>query len=150
MSSVEPVFRIMETGDLDGVLAIETASFSVPWSRAAFQDELKNDLAMYLIALIGEQVIGYAGAWLIFDEAHITNVAVLPAWRKMGVGMRMMRAFMEQARHKGAHSMTLEVRESNLAARQMYQKLGFVVCGERKNYYDNPKENALIMWLKEL
>lgn len=145
-----PCFRVMEEGDLDGVMEVEAASFSVPWSKTAFQDELNNPLAFYLIALVNEKVIGYAGAWIIFDEAHITNVAVLPAWREMGVGMRMMRAFMEQARLKGARSMTLEVRESNIAARQMYQKIGFTVCGERKNYYDSPKENALIMWLKEL
>ncbi len=143
--------RAMELTDVDAVLQVEKASFVTPWSRAAFEAEVgDNDLACYLVAEADGQVIGYAGMWLILDEAHVTNVALLPAYRGRGLGSTLMGALCEVAKTVGARRMTLEVRPSNLAAQRLYGKLGFEVRGVRPGYYTDTKEDALIMWRDRL
>ncbi len=143
--------RAMELADVDAVLKVEEASFVSPWSRAAFVAEVgDNDLACYLVAEADGQVIGYAGMWLIVDEAHVTNVALLPAYRGQGLGNLLMAALCGVAKAVGARRMTLEVRPSNTAAQRLYAKLGFVVRGVRPGYYTDTKEDALIMWLDRL
>ena len=143
--------RPMTLGDLDGVMAVEQESFLTPWSRSAFEEELvKNRLARYLVALDADSIVGYAGTWLVINEAHVTNVAVHAGRRREGIGRLLMEALMQMARDAGMESMTLEVRVSNEAAKTLYQQLGFVSAGVRKNYYSETKEDALILWREQL
>lgn len=146
----EIVFRKMVEADIDHVVAVENASFSSPWARQSFCEELENKLAYYLLATSGDAVIGYVGMWIIIDEAHITNVAVLPSHRRLGIGEAMMQEALVVAKSKGACAMTLEVRASNLAAKNLYEKLGFKPSGVRKNYYEDTQEDAIIMWLRDI
>ena len=143
--------RPMTLGDLDGVMAVEQESFLTPWSRSAFEEELvKNRLARYLVALDADSIVGYAGTWLVINEAHVTNVAVHAGRRREGIGRLLMEALMQMARDAGMESMTLEVRVSTEAAKTLYQQLGFVSAGVRKNYYSETKEDALILWREQL
>ncbi|RLQ91189.1 ribosomal-protein-alanine N-acetyltransferase [Falsibacillus albus] len=138
----------MTTEDLDGVLEVEKESFSIPWSREAFYNEIENNqFAVYIVAEMEGQIAGYCGVWLVLDEAHITNVAVLPAYRGMKIGQSLMEKTMDLAREHGAASMTLEVRMSNEPAQGLYRKLGFKNGGIRKRYYTDNQEDALIMWV---
>lgn len=143
--------RPMTLNDLDGVMAVEQESFLTPWSRSAFEEELaQNRLARYLVALDGETIVGYAGTWLVINEAHVTNVAVHSNRRREGIGRLLMEALMDMARDAGMESMTLEVRVSNESARALYHQLGFISAGIRKNYYSETKEDALILWREQL
>ena len=143
--------RPMVAEDLDAVMAVEQGSFHTPWSRSAFEEELsQNRLARYLVAIDGETIVGYAGTWLVINEAHVTNVAVHNNRRREGIGRLLMDALMNMAREEGMESMTLEVRVSNEAARALYHQLGFVSAGIRKNYYSETKEDALILWREKL
>jgi ribosomal-protein-alanine N-acetyltransferase len=140
-------FRVMELRDIDDILEIERLCFSAPWSRAAFVGELRdNHFARYLVALVDGKIVGYSGMWIIIDEAHITNIAVHPAYRGQKIGEAILRRMMGWAVAYGARRMTLEVRVSNLVAQQLYAKLGFVNCGLRKGYYTDNNEDAIIMW----
>ena len=133
--------------DVDGVWAVESQVFSTPWSRGAFVNEMTdNDVAYYLVLEENGVIAGYAGMWIIVDEAHVTNIAIAPDRRGNGMGERLVRALMDSARERGAVSMTLEVRQSNAAARQLYGKLGFAAQGVRRNYYADSGEDALVMW----
>ncbi|MCG0240037.1 MAG: ribosomal protein S18-alanine N-acetyltransferase [Firmicutes bacterium] len=137
----------MTLADVDGVVAVERLCFLTPWSRQAFVRELtENPHARYLVARAGGTVVGYAGMWLVLDEAHVTNVAVHPDWRRQGLGERLMRGLMDWARAEGATRMTLEVRVSNQPAQELYRKLGFQPSGIRRGYYTDTGEDALIMW----
>ncbi|MBE3582121.1 MAG: ribosomal protein S18-alanine N-acetyltransferase [Thermoanaerobacteraceae bacterium] len=132
---------------LDEVLAIERASFPSPWPRSSFLNELlTNDCARYYVCLEGDRVVGYAGMWIILDEAHITNIAVHPAYRGRRLGELLLRTLMQEAARLGADRMTLEVRVSNLPAQRLYARLGFVRAGIRKGYYNDNHEDAIIMW----
>lgn len=147
MSKPNITVRPMRIEDLDQVLEVERASFPTPWTKEAFYRELtQNRLACYLVALADGRVIAYAGAWLILDEAHVTNIAVHPSFRGRKVGELLMRSLMLLARSKGARQMTLEVRASNLVAQNLYRKLGFSTQGRRPKYYTDNQEDALIMW----
>jgi ribosomal-protein-alanine N-acetyltransferase len=133
--------------DVDAVVKVEQETFTTPWSRAAFEAETSdNELAYYLVVDDSGTIAGYAGMWLIIDEAHVTNIAMLAAYRGAGLGEKLVRALMELARERGAVSMTLEVRVSNEKAQSLYAKLGFVPRGKRRNYYTDNREDALIMW----
>jgi len=139
--------RRMNFMDVDAVLKVENEAFTTPWSRAAFEAETSdNELAYYLVVDVGGVIAGYAGMWLIIDEAHVTNIALAAAYRGAGLGEQLVRALMELARERGAGSMTLEVRVSNVKAQALYTKLGFVSRGKRRNYYTDNREDALIMW----
>ncbi|WP_433959737.1 ribosomal protein S18-alanine N-acetyltransferase [Cytobacillus horneckiae] len=141
-------FRLMKEQDIDDVLKVEHESFSVPWSREAFYNEItKNQFAAYIVIEENGQVIGYSGTWVVTDEAHVTNVAILPQYRGRKLGEAMMKKLMEIASELGAKTMTLEVRVSNEVARKLYRKLGFQDGGIRKNYYTDNQEDALIMWV---
>jgi ribosomal-protein-alanine N-acetyltransferase len=131
-----------------GVLEVENLSFSEPWSHEAFEGEINNSLAHYCVCLEGCKVIGYGGLWYIIDEAHVTNIAIHPQYRQKNYGKALLNALMAKALILGAHAMTLEVRESNKSAKNLYSQAGFEPYGIRKNYYTNPQENALIMWKK--
>ena len=149
--STDIVVRFMTPADLDGVMAVEMDSFSVPWSRSAFEEELtKNNLALYIVAVADDSIVGYAGTWLVINEAHVTNEAVSGLRRGEGIGRLLMENLMELARENHMESMTLEVRVSNTAARNLYKQMGFVEAGIRKNYYSETKEDALILWREKL
>lgn len=141
-------FRWMTLDDVDAVFELESLSFSTPWPRDAFVNELTiNQNARYVVAVEGERVVAYCGMWIVLDEAHITNVAVHPDCRGRKIGERLMRQMMGLAYLLGARSMTLEVRPSNTIARSMYAKLGFAEHGRRKHYYSDNNEDAIIMWV---
>ena len=143
--------RPMVMTDVAGVMAVEHDSFLTPWSRSAFEEELaQNRLARYIVAVENGEIVGYAGTWLVINEAHVTNVAVSGQRRREGIGRLLMQKLMELARDNDMESMTLEVRVSNAAARHLYEQLGFVEAGIRKNYYSETKEDALILWCEKL
>ncbi len=144
------VFRRMNLADIDGVLAVEKATFSVPWSREAFVGEMKNELALYIVAIEAGKIIGYAGTWIIVDEAHVTNVGIVKECRGRGLGERLMRELMLRAGERGATAMTLETRVSNKIAQALYAKLRFKPAGFRRKYYTDNQEDALIMWCENL
>jgi len=145
------VVRPMTVEDLDGVMSVEFDSFLTPWSRTAFEEELtQNRLARYLVAEQDGTVIGYAGTWLVINEAHVTNVAVSGHRRREGIGRLLMEKLMGLSKDSGMESMTLEVRVTNEAARHLYQQMGFLESGIRKNYYSETKEDALILWCETL
>ena len=136
----------MTVDDIPAVLEIERRSFSTPWPREAFQQELtSNRLARYAVARRGSDVVGFAGVWLMVDEAHITTFAVHPDVRRQGVGRRLMQALLVAAESMGAARLTLEVRVSNVAAQELYRGHGFDVAGRRERYYTDDGEDALIM-----
>ncbi|MGD6879564.1 ribosomal protein S18-alanine N-acetyltransferase [Bacillus infantis] len=142
-------FRFMAEEDIDQVLVIEHKSFTLPWSRDAFINELtKNQFAVYLVLEDDGAVIGYCGAWIVVDEAHVTNIAVLPEYRGKKLGEALMKKMMEAAKELGAVTMTLEARVTNIAAQSLYRKLGFQNGGIRKNYYTDNQEDAIVMWVK--
>ncbi|MGI6485534.1 MAG: ribosomal protein S18-alanine N-acetyltransferase [Thermoanaerobacterales bacterium] len=145
--SDEIVIQFMSLRDLDGVMDVEKKCFTTPWSRYAFTCELRdNQFSHYLIARHGEKIIGYGGMWIVLDEAHVTNVGVLPEYRGQGMGEALMRALIDIAKINGANKMTLEVRKSNYVAQNLYSKLGFEPRGIRRGYYIDDKEDAVIMW----
>jgi ribosomal-protein-alanine N-acetyltransferase len=141
----------MTLNDLAAVHAIERASFSTPWPDDAYRSELQtNRLASYLVARAGDEVVGFAGIWLMVDEAHITTFAIHPEWRRRGIGERLLVAVLDVALARGAREATLEVRLSNVAARRLYEKYGFRPVGLRPRYYTDNGEDALIMTTEPL
>ncbi len=141
----EYIIRRMTLADVDGVAAVEAATFPTPWSRDAFASEMKNVAARYLVAEKDGKVIGYAGAWIILDESHITNIAVLKEERGQGIGRQLTHGLMQYLSNLGAAYATLEVRKSNEVAQNLYKSLGFIKLGVRKRYYEDNGEDALIM-----
>lgn len=141
----ECIIRRMTLADVDGVAAVEAATFPTPWSRDAFASEMKNVAARYLVAEQEGKIIGYAGAWIILDESHITNIAVLQAERGKGIGRALTSGLMQYLSNLGAAYATLEVRKSNEVAQNLYKSLGFIKLGVRKRYYEDNDEDALIM-----
>jgi len=133
--------------DVDDVMVVERLSFKVPWSRNAFIEEATNNkFARYIVAKVNGKAVGYAGLWKVFDEGHITNVAVHPEYRRNGVGYMLVKSLIEMAEQEDITRMTLEVRKSNVLAQNLYMKFGFKVEGFRKEYYADNKEDAIIMW----
>ena len=136
----------MTLEDIPAVHAIERASFAVPWPDDAYRNELvTNRLASYVVARAGDEVVGFAGLWVMVDEAHITTFAVDPRWRRRGVGQWLLLRLLELANDRRAREATLEVRLSNMPARRLYEKYGFRPVGIRPRYYSDNGEDALIM-----
>ena len=132
--------------DVDGVYAVECQTFSTPWSRSSFVAEMTgNDLACYLVLDDQGTIAGFAGMWIVVDEAHVTNIALLPHYRGRGLGEKLVAALMETARQRHAALMTLVVRASNTTAQALYGKLGFLPTGRRQAYYTDNQEDAIIM-----
>lgn len=125
--------------------AMETLCFSAPWSENAFYSELKNPLSCWIIALDGKTVAGYVGSQAVLGEADMMNLAVLPVYRRQGIGKRLVEVLTEELRSNGVHCLTLEVRASNNPALGLYEKLGFIPVGRRPRYYTKPQEDALIL-----
>ena len=144
------ILREMTEKDIDAVLEIEKASFTTPWSRESFQKEIvENALAVYIVAEVDNVVTGYGGLWKILDEGHITNVAVSREFRGKGIGDALVMGIVDYCDRTGIPNITLEVRESNQVARNLYKKHGFVDAGKRPGYYSDNNEDAIIMWRKE-
>ena len=134
--------------DAKEIFAIEMECFSVPWSLDSIETELLNeDKKLYYVVEDANGVVGYAGAWLVYDEGQITNIAIRPSARRQGFGAKLTSALIEECFKRGMHEIFLEVRISTLSALSLYRKLGFTVKGMRKNYYSEPKEDAYIMSL---
>ena len=152
--------RQATTADVEAIYEIETLCFADPWSLESIRFEMEeNPAAFYVVAQVDGDagdtdsadgdaglVIGYAGLWWIHDEGHITNVAVRPGYRNRRIGSHIIEALLDYTEGEGIDSYTLEVRESNDAARALYEKYGFTVEGVRKEYYRDNKEDAYIMW----
>lgn len=148
MSEDKCVFEIrrMCRQDIPAVAQIEQEIFSQPWSEQGFADSLFQENTCYLVADADGCIAGYCGYLRVLDEADITNVAVKKQFRKQGAGMALLTRLLEEGEKSGVTAFTLEVRESNTAALELYRKLGFESVGIRKGFYDFPKENAVIMW----
>ena len=136
----------MTADHLDEVAELERVCFSVPWSRNMLKEELDNALSALLVALDDDgRVVGYAGVQVILDEGYITNVAVRPECRRRGVAAQLLKVFLDFAQGNKLAFLTLEVRESNHAAIILYGRHGFRSVGRRRNYYEHPREDAIIM-----
>jgi [ribosomal protein S18]-alanine N-acetyltransferase len=141
----------MQLRDVGAAHEIERLSFATPWPSNAFEQELRgNRLAHYIVARAGDAVVGFAGIWLMVDDAHVTTISVHPDWRRRGVARRLMLALADRAAQLGARRMTLEVRPSNAAAQALYRDLGFDVVGRRPGYYTDDGEDALVMTTPDL
>ena len=139
----------MNADHLDEVAELERICFSVPWSRNMLAEELDNLLSAFLVALDdNDKVVGYAGVQIILDEGYITNVAVRPECRRQGIAAKLLQVFLDFAKANKLAFLTLEVRASNYDAIALYGTRGFRSVGRRKNYYEHPKEDAIIMTLE--
>ncbi|HEY9723699.1 MAG TPA: ribosomal protein S18-alanine N-acetyltransferase [Oscillatoriaceae cyanobacterium] len=142
--------RKMTSSDLPRVVQIEKACFGERWTLNSFQHELANAASSYFVAVEDGEIIGYAGYWLILEEAHVTTIGVDPKFQRRGFGEFLMLHLVEHAERAGAKWVTLEVRASNYGAQKMYEKFGFSSLGRRKGYYQDNNEDALIMWTENI
>jgi [ribosomal protein S18]-alanine N-acetyltransferase len=144
---VEP----MGLDDVEAVHEIERLSFRTPWPAYAFEQELRgNRMARYLVARAGDRIVGFAGVWLMVDDAHITTFGVHPDWRRQRIGRQLLLNVAELSISIGARRMTLEVRASNVAAQALYGAFGFEIAGRRPRYYTDDGEDALVMTTPDL
>lgn len=144
LSAFDIKIRPFQEDDAAAVAEIEKICFSTPWSEQALLDSHRGNTAFF-VAYNPISIIGYAGVQTAADESYVTNIAVLPAYRGLGVGEKLTESLLKFSRDKNMAFLSLEVRESNLPAIALYEKLGFKTAGFRKNFYDSPKENAIIM-----
>ena len=140
--SIEP----MLASDLDVVYRIDHRCFPLSWQKTAFQTELGNRSACYLVARLNEKVVGFGGIWAVAKEAHLTTIAVDPDFQGRKIGEKLLLDLIEECLFMKASHITLEVRESNFTAQNLYRKYGFVNAALRRNYYTDNGENALVMW----
>ena len=140
-----PIVRAMVRADVPAVMAVEQAAYEQGWAPTTFERELTaNGMARYLVLEQGGNLVGFAGAWMMVDQAHVVTVAVLPGERRRGYGRLLLHALLALAGREGMTDATLEVRASNRAARALYREYGFYDVGERKRYYADG-EDAVIM-----
>ena len=139
------ILEIMNPAHIAQIAQLEKVCFSDPWSEKSIASELDNPLAFWLVALEGQTVAGYIGSQTVMDETDMMNVAVHPEFRRKGIGQALINTLVEHLQKAGSRCLTLEVRASNAAAIALYAKLGFSEVGRRKNYYRNPREDALIL-----
>jgi len=138
--------RDMTLRDLEGVLAIEEASFTTPWSRGMFAEELERPFSVQCVAEDpSEKVLGYAVSWNVAGESHLLNIAVHPGWRSRGVGGALLRECIRRGARAGSSRIHLEVRAGNEGAQRLYRGCGFLFDGIRKNYYTDTGEDAVLL-----
>lgn len=142
------ILKEMDESHILEVKAISDSSLKESWSLDSIKNELSNSLATYIVGILDNKVIGFAGAWLIASEGQITNVSVSKDFRGQGIGFKIINELLKTLSSKGSKEVTLEVRESNLAAQKLYEKCAFKNEGIRKNFYLD-KENAIIMWKRD-
>jgi len=141
------IIRQAEEKDIHQIAEIDKLCFSTPWSEDSFTQEItSNDIALYIVAVIDDLIVGYAGLWLIVDEGHITNVAVHPDFRRRKIAKALVQVLIDVSEKKGAVRHTLEVRTLNDAAIRLYEAFGFQEVSIRKGYYEDDNEDAIIMW----
>ena len=153
MADLFPItIKPMTQADIENVIAIEAASYGEHhWSKESFFNELSNELAKYYCAFDNNgNLMGYAGTWQILEEAHLTNIAVSPDFRRRKVAESWLAVVIDECRKNGIKYITLEVRVSNTPAINLYEKYGFKSLGTRKGYYQNNNEDALIMWTENM
>ncbi len=141
------IIRAMEMRDIEAVAILEAENFSEPWSANSFIEEIRKETSLYIVAYEGETLVGICGLVTSFDEGEVLNVSVAKEYRKQGIAYQMLQHLLNEGESKGIKHFTLEVREGNVPARTLYEKLGFVCEGIRPNFYRNPAENAAIYWL---
>ena len=139
------ILETMNAAHVAQIAALEKICFSDPWSERSVASELDNKLAFWLVATEGETVAGYIGSQTVMEETDMMNVAVHPDFRRQGIAEALVSGLVEHLKAMGSHCLTLEVRASNAPAIALYEKLGFAEIGRRKNYYRNPREDALIL-----
>ena len=144
---IDYVVLDMDLSHIDDVIIIENLSFKTPWKKEDFVAELtRNICARYKVLIIDNRVVSYGGMWVLLDEAHITNIAVHPEFRGIGLGNVIVEQLVKEAKENNISSMTLEVRMNNISAINLYKKYGFIEEAVRKNYYQDTGEDAIIMW----
>ncbi len=136
--------KAMKEAQVPQIAALERVCFSDPWSEKSILSELENPLSCWLVAMDGEHLAGYVGSQTVLGETDMMNLAVDPDYRRKGLGKELILSLIEALRQRESRCLTLEVRDSNAPARALYEGLGFQEIGRRKNYYRNPKEDALI------
>lgn len=140
------MIRVMELQDAEAAAGLEAENFSEPWSVNSFIEEIKKETSIYIVAYEGEILVGVCGLVTSFDEGEVLNVSVKKEYRQQGIAEQMLQQLLQKAECKGIKHFTLEVREGNVPARNLYEKLGFVCEGIRPGFYRNPTENAAIYW----
>ena len=140
--------RLMVEQDIDAVARLEKECFSSPWSKASLRESLSQPYVVFVVATVEEKVVGYGGIYIVNDDGEITNIAVTGSMRGRGVGKMLLEKINEECEKRQVKAIVLEVRESNEVAIRLYEKMGYSRIGIRKNFYDKPRENALIMWKK--
>jgi [ribosomal protein S18]-alanine N-acetyltransferase len=151
----------MTHDDVAAVMAVDQLCFPSPWSENAYRSEMGNVSAHYIVARLPERgfgaaaegqgrLVGFAGAWIVMDEAHVTTIGVHPEYRRHGIGERLFAALLEEARERGVRRATLEVRESNRGAQALYARFGFIPIARRRRYYSDTDEDAIVMWVEDL
>jgi [ribosomal protein S18]-alanine N-acetyltransferase len=142
------VIRDATTEDLAAIAALEVEVYDSPWSEEIIRDELGQMNRIYLVVETDERIIGFGGAMLVIEDAHITTLGVAPAYRRRGVGSRLLLDLIDRALDAGSRNLTLEVRESNVDAQALYERFGFNHVGRRRGYYRD--EDALVMWALDI
>lgn len=137
--------RQMQLDDLEQVMEIENENFSVPWTETGFFTFLIREDTLFLVAQEKEEILGYCGVVMVQDEGDITNVAVKKSWQNQGVGKKLMKELVKSTEQEGVARLFLEVRASNEPALRLYRNMGFVQTGIRKNYYEEPREDGIVM-----
>ena len=144
------VIERMKHADVPRVMEIERQCFPIPWHESAYLTELSNRSAYYVVSKMLDKVVGYAGLWIIMDESHITTIGVDPDYRGRKIGEQLLVAMLDEALDRGARRVTLEVRERNLVAQNLYRKYGFIPAAIRRGYYTDNNENAIVMWINNI
>lgn len=142
--------RQMRVDDVPRVMEIELECFATPWHESAYLTEISNRSAYYIVACVDSVVVGYGGMWVIMDESHITTLGVAKDFRGMKIGEILLVGLLEEAMRRGARRSTLEVRQSNYVAQNLYRKYGFVPAAIRRGYYTDNHENAVVMWIDNM
>ncbi len=135
----------MTSDHVTQIAALEKQCFSAPWDENSVASELNNPLSCWLVALDGDTVAGYVGSQTVLGETDMMNIAVHPDFRRQGIAEALVNALVDALKERDSHCLTLEVRASNVPAQKLYEKLGFVTVGRRKNYYRNPREDGDIL-----
>ena len=144
-------YKLMDSSHIKGIYELSKICFSIPWSLDSISNEVENPLAKYVIAqdLSTDQIIGYAGVWIVAGEGDITNIAVNPSYRKQGIASNILKKLFEVCKENNCSDITLEVRVSNIPAQNLYKKFNFKEEGIRKKYYSDNGEDAMIMWKRD-